>query len=195
MREPTQTVDSAKQFLLSRLIEQAQHERVPLSEVEKQMFLFSETSVSGSNPKAAEKFDAECNRDDYEAKITKLLRRAYSRDKRTPDGKQPWKESLSALRDEDFYGLVMVDQAGIPRPEPHLGAFGLQFVLFTVIELAIIAIGSLVVFQPSRLRLAIPDWLRLLSMPMFIGLIWLVGEVFGFMEWAKFRKRAASKEI
>jgi hypothetical protein len=109
------TSESAKQFLLVKVLEQATLDGVSLSDIEKRMFFFSETSQNPPDFEASEKFDAEYDDDSYETKIAQLLKRAYARDKKLPDGKSVWKEHLSALANEDFYGLVMVDQAGIPQ--------------------------------------------------------------------------------
>src|SRR5258708_854857 len=111
--EPATTA-SAKRFLLAKLEEQAVHDGVPLSDVEKKMFLFSEETASEKMQMLAEEFDATCDDADYESKVSKLLKAAFSRDKQTPDAVAAWKQSLAALRDADFYGLVMVQQAGLP---------------------------------------------------------------------------------
>jgi hypothetical protein len=44
-------------------------------------------------------------------------------------------------------------------------------------ELAVMAIGFVVVFRPDVLHLVLPDWLRLLLLPVFFYLMWLTGEV------------------
>jgi hypothetical protein len=109
----TYTPDSAKEFLLMKLFEQASLDAVSISEIEKRMFLFSETSQNPPDFEASDKFDAEYDDEVYEAKIAQLLKRVYARDKQTSEGKALWKKYLDALANEDFYGLVMVDQAGI----------------------------------------------------------------------------------
>ena len=195
MRTLAQTVDSAKQFLLSKLLEQAQRDEVSLSETEKRMFLFSETSETGPDMGAAEKFDEECDSSEYEAKVAKLLRRAYAPEKKTADGTESWTEALTTLRDQDFYGLVMIDQAGIPRAKFRVvtsttfrslfTAFSASDVLFVCAELAIIGIGSIVVFQPFRLHLNLPDWLRLVLLALFAGLCWVVGDIHSRTQFAK----------
>ena len=151
------TSDSAKQFLLSRLAEQATHDCVALDEIERRMFLFSESSGSPDFD-AQERFDSDYDSKTYESKVTKLVKRSYARDKRTEDGKSSWKAAPKALSREDFYGLVMVDQAGIPpRPEGER-QFYLEQLPFEIIELVIIALGFLVVFRPEVIRLDLPDW-------------------------------------
>jgi hypothetical protein len=105
---------SAKQFLLNRLEEQALHDGVPLSDVEKKMFLFSEATASDKMLALAQEFDLTCDDADYEGKISELLQAAFRRDKASSEAVAAWKQSLEALCEEDFYGMVMVRQAGLP---------------------------------------------------------------------------------
>jgi hypothetical protein len=187
------TSDSAKQFLLSKLTEQAMHDGVVLDEIEKRMFLFSE--VSGSPDfEAQEKFDKEYDSRPYESKVTKLLRRSYARDKKAEDEKASWKSALKALSKEDFYGLVMVDQAKIPRVNTALWVFLLGMVPLVLTELLVVGIGFVVVFQPSALRLRLPDWFRLLLLPVFFWLFWYVGKVFGQIQLTKSVKHNESDQ-
>ena len=146
------TSDSAKQFLLSKLTEQAMHDGVVLDEIETRMFLFSESSGIPDFD-AQERFDKDYDSKTYESKVTKLVRRSYARDKRTEDGRLSWKAALKALSREDFYGLVMVDQAGIPRRQEGEWQFYLEQLPFDITELVIIALGFLVVFRPEAMRL------------------------------------------
>jgi hypothetical protein len=108
------TCDSAKQFLLSRLGEQASHDGIAIDEIEQRMFLFSESS-GRPDLEANEELDKDYDSGAYESKVAKLLGRAYANDTKTEVGRASWEAALRALGREDFYGLVMVDQARIPR--------------------------------------------------------------------------------
>jgi hypothetical protein len=151
------TADSAKQFLLSKLADRAHRDGIPLDKIERRMFLFSEI---GGTPdlEAQEIFDRDYNNADYESKITKLLRSAYAHDRRMPGSKDEWKAALHALRNEDFYGLVMVDLARIPRAvdlaripgtKMALWNFLLGMLPFAATELGIVVVGFFVIFQPG----------------------------------------------
>jgi hypothetical protein len=185
--------DSAKQFLLSKVTDQANRDSVALDEIERRMFLFSE--VSG-NPdfEAQEKFDSDNDSKIYESKVTKLLRRSYARDKKTEDGRASWKAALKALNREDFYGLVMVDQAKIPRVDVGLGVFLLGMLPFVLVEFVVVGAGFIVVFQPSAVRLRLPDWFRLLLLPLFFWLFWYVGKIFERIQLAKSVRRNESEQ-
>jgi hypothetical protein len=63
------TSDSAKKFLLSKLTEQAMHDGVVLDEIEKRMFLFSESSGSPDFD-TQERFDKDYDSETYESKVT-----------------------------------------------------------------------------------------------------------------------------
>jgi hypothetical protein len=188
------TSDSAKQFLLSKLAEQAMHNGVVLDEIEERMFLFSESSGS-PDFEAQEKFDQDYDSKTYESKIAGLLRRSYARDKKTGDGKASWKAALRALSREDFYGLVMVDQAGIARSHGELWQFELEWLPFEIVELAVIALGFLVVFRPEAMRLNLPDWVRWLAYPLFVWLVWYIGRVFQRMQTAKAIRRSRRPNV
>jgi hypothetical protein len=199
MRARTQTVDSAKQFLLSRILEQAQRDGVSLSEIEKRMLLFSEPSVSDGDVQAEQEFNAACDDQQYEAKITKLFRRAYAHDKKTVDEKSSWKQALDALREADIYALVMVDQAGIPRAKSYravLSAFHPEDILFAVFEVGVLVTGFVIVFDPFRWSLVHSDSARLAVMLISIGTCWFVGKQWGRrMVSRKFAFRQKNSQI
>jgi hypothetical protein len=183
------TPDSAKEFLSSKLSAQAGHDKITLDEIEKSMFVFSESS-GDADLETQETFDKTYDSNEYESKVTKLLSKAYARDKRTKDGKREWSDALKALRREDFYGLVMIDQAGIPRSNDSLWQFELEQLPFEIVEIAVLALGFLVVFRPSVLSLSLPDWVRWLAYPLFIWLFWYISRVWNRMQYAKAVKQS-----
>jgi hypothetical protein len=150
MRAETQTVDPAKPFLPSKALEQARRDLVPAAEIEKRMLLFSEPSASDRDLQVRREFDAECDDQPYEAKITGPFRRAYAHARRTVD-ENSCQEALDALRAADLYALAMVDQAGIPRAKsypPVLSAFDSEDALLAVFAAGVLAAGFVIVFDP-----------------------------------------------
>ena len=89
----------AKDFLVQQTAEQAALERVPLSDLEKRMMYFTETDECPENPIALnEAFEAEFDTNEYESKISKLMRHAHSRIKKeNPEAAQRWKEAIKEL--------------------------------------------------------------------------------------------------
>jgi hypothetical protein len=104
----------AKQFLISRVIQEAELENISLTQVERKMLEFTESQQT-TIPDIYElnaQFERDYNADEYEAKIAGLLRRARNHDNQETDGqKQQWADALTALSREDHYLLVMVRQA------------------------------------------------------------------------------------
>lgn len=104
---------AAKEFPISKVVEEAEIEQVNLSDIEKKMLYFTE--VHPSLPNIYEinaEFERDYDSDEYEAKIAELLKNARDRDSRSsPDGEQAWKDALNTLKHEDHYILVMVSQA------------------------------------------------------------------------------------
>lgn len=102
---------SSKQFLISRVIDEALFEHVALSEVERKMLQYSEIhETSNLMREVNEEFEREYDSDEYEAKIINLLRNARDRDSSTGQG-QMWHDAIKALKNEDHYILVMVHAA------------------------------------------------------------------------------------
>jgi hypothetical protein len=195
------TCDSAKQFLLSKLGEQARQDGVALDEIERRMFLFSESS-GRPDFEAHEEFDKAYESSAYESKVAKLLGEAYANDNKTEEGRASWGAALKALGGQDFYGLVMVDQAMIPRVDglklqqvdKNLWRFLLGMLPLASVELGLLVVGCVLVFQPFRFGLNLPDWFRLLLMPLFFWLLWYVGTIFGRSQLAKSAKRPESQQ-
>ena len=99
----------AKDFLVQQTAEQAALERVPLSDLEKRMMYFTETDECPENPIALnEAFEAEFDTNEYESKISKLMRHAHSRIKKeNPEAAQRWKEAIKELSKGDHYILIL----------------------------------------------------------------------------------------
>ena len=107
----------AKEFLISHIVEEAQRENVPLSEVERKMLYFTESGWTLPDiMKVNEDFDREYDQAEYEHKIAKLVTKA---DKRTRKGSREdydrWWAAIRFLQREDHYISVMIRLAGL-RP-------------------------------------------------------------------------------
>lgn len=107
----------AKEFLASRIAEQAQRDHVQLSEVEQKMLYFSETDWTLPDmSEVSQEFDRDYDQDQYEEKVTTLVRHAYKRALRGPrDDHENWWSAIRLLSSEDHYVLVMIRLAGL-RP-------------------------------------------------------------------------------
>src|ERR1700693_4929902 len=86
----------AKEFLVSRIVEEAQREGVPLSEVERKMLYFSETAWTLPDMmEISEAFEREYDQEKYEEKIAKLVRHARARTrKENPQELEDWKDAI-----------------------------------------------------------------------------------------------------
>lgn len=103
----------AKQFFISKVIEEAEFDRVSLSEIEKKMLYFTEVHPSLPDIYLVNaEFERDYDSDEYEAKIARLLKNARDRDRHSsPNREQDWKDALDALKKEDHYILVMLYRA------------------------------------------------------------------------------------
>jgi hypothetical protein len=105
------TVRAAKEYLIRRILAQADRDGIPLSGVERDMLYFSETGWTLPNMMTVSReFDQNYKQDEYEKKIGQIIRRIH--DEREGNGSEKmWDEAVSRLRDEDHYLLVLIDGA------------------------------------------------------------------------------------
>jgi hypothetical protein len=104
----------AKEFLISRIVTEAQRENVSLSEVERKMLYFTESGWNLPDMAAVSKhFDSEYHQNEYEQKIARLIRNAAKHDrKESRDEYDTWWAAIRFLRREDHYISVMIGIAG-----------------------------------------------------------------------------------
>jgi hypothetical protein len=134
-------IREAKDFLVAQTTEQAALENVPLSDLEKRMMYFTESGYVPEDPiKLNEEFEAECDSDEYEAKISRLLHHAHDRLRNENDAaRKNWDLAIKCLRRGDHYLLVMWGLSA--RSEWSVayflkilaGSLGVIFLMFLVI--------------------------------------------------------------
>lgn len=101
----------AKDFLRQQASEQAAVEGVPLPDLEKRMMYFTESDSSCENPAALnEEFEAECDTEEYEIRLSELLHHACERLKKgDPEKVWNWDQSIQTLCKGDHYILALCD--------------------------------------------------------------------------------------
>lgn len=104
----------AKEFLVAQIAGEALREGVSLSEIERKMLYFSETGwILPDIDKVSEAFDREYDHDEYEKKITSLIRNARTRARKEDRQKfKTWSDAIRVLAKEDHYLVVMIEPAG-----------------------------------------------------------------------------------
>jgi hypothetical protein len=139
------TAREAKEFLISRIITEAQREGVPLSELETKMLYFSETAWTLPDiMEVSEAFDRDYDEAEYEQKIGTIIRNFCTKArKENRDEFNTWTEAVRTIRPEDHYLLVLID-----APRGAGGNSGSRFLKLLLIGLAIVvvvlAIGYLI---------------------------------------------------
>ncbi len=136
------TAREAKEFLVARIVTEAQRENVPLSAVERKMLYFSETAWTLPDiAEVNEAFDREYDQAEYERKIANLIRklatRARAEDREELDA---WTEAVRTLKKEDHYLLVMIaaaEASGRPRGD---------FLKLLATALAVVAVLLAIIF-------------------------------------------------
>ena len=140
------TCRDAKEFLVGRIVTEAQRTHVAMSEVERKMLYFSETGwtlpdiadVNGT-------FDRDYDQAEYVQKIVALIRNLCAAAR--PDNRDEidtWNEAVGTLGREDHYLLVLIAAAeGSLRP----GGSVLKLLAFA---LAVICVIVALIFLATR---------------------------------------------
>ena len=98
--------------LIEKVQEQARIEGEELSSVELKMLRWSETETGGLHSEALNgQFEAECNSEEYEDRITSLLTDAFQREAKDPKLRLRWQDIQEALKGRDYYLNVMLERA------------------------------------------------------------------------------------
>jgi hypothetical protein len=141
------TAERAKEFLVDRILNEADRGDVPLADIEVAMLGFSEAAASREEIEAAAEFERDYNEEQYEIKIAKLVRGAYQRDKRNGKGAL-WDHLVDALAEEDMYLSVILDKAGIQSAAPFSFLLRWKFIRALVPSFALVVAGILLAFTP-----------------------------------------------
>ena len=110
---PVQTFSSArdaKEFLVSKIVAEAQREGVSLSEVERKMLYFSETAWTLPDMmEVSDAFDRDYGQTEYEEKVGMLCRNfCADAEKNNREELDAWNDAVRTLRKEDHYLLVLI---------------------------------------------------------------------------------------
>jgi hypothetical protein len=137
----------AKDFLVSRIVTQAEREGLPLSEVERKMLYFSETAWT--LPDMAEvndTFDRKYDQTEYEQKIAKLVGNFRSDARADAQHEfEAWTAAVQTLSREDRYLLVLISTTEAPVRRRG------DFLKLVAVALIIVGVVIAITFLVSRI--------------------------------------------
>jgi hypothetical protein len=160
----------AKEFLISKIVAEAQNENAPLSEVERKMLYYTESAWTLPDmTEIAEKFDGEYDQSKYEKKIARLIGKAYKQPyKQSSEEYEAWWAAVHFLDKEDHYISVMVRLADIRPRGDQLRLFGTALAIVACFLLAIFFSVKYNIdpsqYGPSRGTLSVCLWAAGVSM-------------------------------
>lgn len=133
------TVRDAKEYLIRRILEQADRDGVHLSDVERDMLYFSETGWTLPNMMTiSREFDQHYDQDEYESKFGQIIRRIHDQ----PDSnRDEWNQAMQRLREEDHYLLVLIDGASSEPGKTSRWEIVKYLLVGGVVALALLPIG------------------------------------------------------
>jgi hypothetical protein len=162
-------VQDAKEYLISRILAQADRDGVSLSDIERKMLYFSEAGWTLPNMMAiSEDFDSTYNHGEYEEKIGEVIRHIHSLPKERSDN-QSWNDAVHRLRSEDHYLLVLIDGASKARVN-RSPTDALRLIVAAIFTIAVLLTATFVVYS----RIGNENISKLIIMAVFVVTIALV---------------------
>ena len=136
----------AKEYLISEIVLVAEREGIPLSQTERKMMYFTETSeVPADIGEVKEVSEKDFDTASYEAKIARIAATARTRAAAAGD-LEIWAEAVQVLGREDHYLLVLLDSPrGLSAPllRDRLKLIATAFLIVLCITVGIILFTSL----------------------------------------------------
>ncbi len=118
-----ETEKDAKEYLVRRIVAEAEHEGTPLTNVERKMLYFTESGWTLPDIMDVNaEFERDYDNDTYEQKIAGLAGSLKKRDSESGgDTKAAWDEAVEKLSEGDHYLLVLINPrlvsvGGLKRP-------------------------------------------------------------------------------
>ncbi|HEY3770434.1 MAG TPA: hypothetical protein VGN44_17305 [Candidatus Angelobacter sp.] len=100
---------NAKKFLAGKIAAEAVIQGMPLSDGEQKLLLFSEQDPESPTDIPEELLEGVD--EEYERRVTSLLKAAYARDRHNPLERQQYEDAMKTLEGSDHYILVMAEAA------------------------------------------------------------------------------------
>ncbi len=104
---------ASKKFFIDKIIEQAKHDNIVLSDAEQYMLGWSETEKGFVlDQRLIDQFNQEMVNENFEQKIESLLKSAYKTDiEKDPTRKSIYRDAYTVLNEGDHYIRVMIKAA------------------------------------------------------------------------------------
>jgi len=169
---PFHTARQAKEFIVSRIVDEALREGVALSEAERKLLYHSE--MSGSTPD-----DPGISDEEYENKISSLIKHAVNRARRESSEEfDMWWAAIRLLKKQDHYVLVMIARARLRPPGDLLklwcSGFAIVGLLMGGFLMATFVSDRYKITWPSREAFGFYTWVGMISVAVAYGLLGLI---------------------
>jgi hypothetical protein len=107
------TTTEARRFFIDKVLAEARHQGIALTDAEQQMLGWSESAPdSTADPDRVDRLAAEISDEDDESKVRSLLEAALARDLQSDNRVlDDYRRAHALLRQGDHYILVMIDRA------------------------------------------------------------------------------------
>ena len=165
----------AKDFVISRIIEEAQREGAPLSEPERRMLYISAPDMSQAEAELCAESDREWDQDCYERRIAHLIKKADGR-YRTQDHREynSWRSAIQILLKQDHYLAVMISLAKLRPPWDFVKLITTAILIVGVATGVAVLMAKRGIEPPSREALGFWLWATMITVAVGYCLVRLI---------------------
>ena len=167
------------EFIAPRIVEEAERESAPLTDLERKMLYVSAVDESTDVTSTCEQFDPVYDQNQYEKKIARLIKKADRRLRaENREEYDRWRNAARLVAATDHYLSVMIARANLRPPGDFLKlvAAGVAVVCLLMASIVVIDKYNIDLRSPSRDAVGFYLWATVAS----LGLTyWLLHLVFG----------------
>jgi hypothetical protein len=160
-----QSARQALEFVAVSIVEEAQREAAPLSDLERRMLYVSAADASWDTAAACEQFDRDYDQDHYETKITKLIKKADRRFRtENPEEWNSWRAATRLVSATDHYLAVMIVRANLRPPGDFFKLVATGIAIVCALMGFIVVLDKHNIEIPSREAQGFYVWATLISL-------------------------------
>jgi hypothetical protein len=165
----------ATEFVAARIVEEAQREAAPLSDLERRMLYVSAADAASDTAATCEQFDHNYDQDRYETKITRLLKMADRRFRtENPEEWGRWRAATRLISATDHYVAVMIVRANLRPRWDFLKLVATGIAVVCALMGVIVLLDKYNIETPSREAQGFYVWATLISLAIAYCLLRLV---------------------
>lgn len=162
----------AKDFVASRISDEAARENVALTSGERKWLHFTEVEGAGSATDNVQNCEDDAD-DLYEDKVSRLIKNAVAQARRdSPEEYAAWWDAIRILKEKDLFLNVMISRSGVRPPGDILKLLGTALLVVVILMCGIILMDKIGIDLPSKDTQAFYVWITAVVLAVAVAIDW-----------------------